>query len=135
MSKRFTPEIITELAPNEVFVFGSNQAGIHGAGAARVALDDFGAKWGVGEGLTGSCYAFPTKDRQIQTLPIKTIKKAIAHFIVCCHKHPEKTFLLTKVGCGLAGLKIEQVAEAFKEFAPLQSNIVLPKEFDAIIYA
>ena len=133
MNKRFTPEIITELAPNEVFVFGSNTRGVHGAGAAKVAVEQFGAVMGKGEGLYGQSYAFPTKNKNIQTLSLGEIRTSVTLLIACCEENKDKTFLLTKVGCGLAGLSIAEVAGLFKEQQPLPKNLVLPEEFDAII--
>lgn len=96
--------MITELKEDEIFVFGSNRSGIHGAGAAKQALG-FGAKWGVGEGLQGQTYALPTKDRSIQTLALTAIGQHVKNFIEVAEENPDKTFLLTKVGTGLAGYK------------------------------
>lgn len=124
----FTPEFINSLEPNQIFVFGSNTAGIHGAGAAKAALK-WGAKWGQGHGLAGQTYALPTKGDFIETLSLPEIKEYIAMFLDCAQDNPDKQFLLTKVGCGLAGLKISDVAELFVDFLPLTSNVVVPKEF------
>lgn len=121
-----TPENITALAPNEVFVFGSNLAGIHGAGAARVAHKLFGAKYLVGEGPTGQCYAIPTKDISIETLPLDEIATHVLNFLTYALEHPDKTFLVTKVGCGLAGYTPAEIGPLFKG-AP--DNVILPKEF------
>ena len=123
---RYTPEHITSLPPEHVFVFGSNLAGIHGAGAARLAFDRFGAVWGVGIGHQGKTYALPTKDKEIETLPIDEIKKYVDDFLNYAEDHPEFTFLVTKVGCGLAGWSVEDIAPLFSETS---ENVILPKEF------
>ena len=125
MQTRFTPDNITELAPNEIFVFGSNSEGQHAGGAAYFAMDRFGAKWGIGEGLVGNSYALPTMDDL--TDPI-SIKPHVDTFIEFAKAHPEYTFLVTKVGCGIAGFEIDEVAPFFKD-AIAVANIVLPKEF------
>ena len=123
---RYTPENIMGLAPNEIFVFGSNLAGIHGAGAARLAFDCFGAVWGIGIGHQGKTYALPTKDKDIDTLPLTEIKKYVDQFLEYAEDHPEFTFLVTKVGCGLAGWSIEDIAPLFSE---VPTNVVLPRDF------
>ena len=86
-----------------IFVFGSNRAGIHGAGAAKWALENCGAVWGKGEGLQYSCYAIPTKDVNIQTLPLTEIAKHFETFINFAKDRPHLLFDLTPIGCGLAG--------------------------------
>jgi hypothetical protein len=130
---RFTPEQITTLEPNEVFVFGSNRAGVHGAGAAKLAVEKFGAHFGEGEGVQGRSYAFPTKDENIQTLPLEEIEISVQRLLKACRMAPSKTFLLTKVGCGLAGLTVKDVATLFKNYT-LPKNLVLPMEFHEVIY-
>ncbi len=122
----YTPEKIFNLAPNEIFVFGSNLSGIHGAGAARLAFDRFGAVWGVGVGHQGKSYALPTKDKDIETLPLEEIKKYVDQFLDYAKSHLEFTFLVTKIGTGLAGYYIEDIAPMFSE---VPSNVVLPREF------
>jgi hypothetical protein len=105
----------------EIFVFGSNLAGIHGAGAAKVAHQKFGALWGFGGGanitvesiLNGS-YAIPTKDFSINTLPLDEIKGYIDAFVVFTQMYPEYGYFVTRVGCGLAGYKDKQIAPMFK---------------------
>ena len=93
MKKRVTPEWIHDLAPNEVFVFGSNLGGMHGGGAARIAYRCFGAKMGVGVGLQGQSYAIPT----MQGGP-ETIRPYVDEFIDFARQHPETTFLVTPIG-------------------------------------
>lgn len=99
----------------EIFVFGSNLAGIHGAGAAVIAHKKFGAIWGKGEGLHGNSFAIPTKDRKIITLPFDEIMDSVFDFVLHTHLYHNQKFWVTRVGCGLAGLKDEQVAPLFKD--------------------
>jgi hypothetical protein len=123
---KYTPNNIVSLKPYEIFVFGSNEAGIHGAGAARVARDLFGAKIGQGVGRTGQTYAIPTKDHMIKTLDLEKIKKYVDSFIEESKNYPYLTFLVTEIGCGLAGYTIKDIAPMFKN-AP--DNVILPKKF------
>ena len=125
---RYTPGNIQSLAHNEVFVFGSNLAGRHGGGAARLAAEKFGATFGVGVGHEGRTYALPTKDEKIQTLPLSEIEKHIGNFIVYAAAHPELTFLVTQIGCGLAGYTPAEIAPLFFNFA-MPRNVVLPEVF------
>jgi hypothetical protein len=97
----------------EIFVFGSNLAGRHGAGAARVALQ-FGAEFGKGNGLVGNSYAIPTKDEKLKTLPIDRIINYISVFIQFTRQNPDKSFFVTRVGCGLAGYQNSQIAPLFR---------------------
>jgi hypothetical protein len=122
-----TPDKITSLKPNEIFVFGSNLAGRHGAGAALLAARQFGAERGVGEGITGHCYALPTKDENIRTLPLREINCYVIEFLNYAASHPDLTFLVTKIGCGLAGYKVSEIAPMFHS---VPSNVVLPIEFE-----
>lgn len=110
----------------EIFVFGSNLAGIHGAGSARHALEYHGAIMGEGIGLHGSSYAIPTKDKNIQTMKISEIKPHVDEFIKFAANHPEMTFNIVAIGCGLAGFRPQQIAPLF---AGCPSNCNLPKEF------
>lgn len=116
-----------ELKPNEIFVFGSNLAGAHGGGAARLAYERFGAIWGQGVGLQGQSYAIPTMQGGIET-----IKPYVDEFIRFAKQHPEQKFLVTKIGCGIAGFKVDEIAPLFYH-AIDSENIVLPKEFDDIV--
>ena len=124
-----TPENITELKPGEIFVFGSNYPrGRHGLGAAKLAREKFGAQEGVGLGRTGSCYAIPTKDQWIETLPLEQIAWYIQSFLQYAAEHPELKFLVTAIGCGLASLNPWQIAPLF--FAhPIPANVSLPASF------
>ncbi len=121
--RRFTPERISTLEPGEVFVFGSNLAGYHGGGAARVAYERFGAEWGVGVGMTGHCYAIPTMQGGVET-----IRPYVDEFIAYAREHPEYTFLVTRIGCGIAGFTDEQIAPLFAPAVDV-SNVILPESF------
>ena len=116
-----TPEFITRLEPNEIFVFGSNLAGMHGGGAARIAHEQFGAEWGVGVGRTGQCYAIPTMQGGVET-----IRPYVDEFIRYAEQHPELTFLVTRIGCGIAGFTDEQIAPLFAAARDLE-NVALPE--------
>ena len=126
--KRTTPDLVKTLAPNEIFVFGSNLMGQHGAGAALMAYARFNAKMRVGVGFTGQSYAFPTKDENIQTLPIPRIAEYAKDFLEAVKNNPDKVFLLTEVGCGLAGYTVEDIAPLFKDGVELE-NLVYPRRF------
>jgi hypothetical protein len=100
--------------PDAIFVFGSNLAGIHGAGAAKVAYEKYGAEWGRGECLSGTSYAIPTKDNDIRTLPLARIAREVKLFLfqaLCLRDVP---FFVTRIGCGLAGYRDEDIAPMFK---------------------
>lgn len=122
-----TREPILTLAPNEVFVFGSNVAGRHGRGAAATAKK-WGARNGKGEGLFGQTYALPTKDERIKTLPLRIIKTHISALLDCAKINPELQFLVTQIGCGLAGYSPDQIAPLFFAFE-IPANVSLPKTF------
>lgn len=132
MNIRVTNNNITELNLNQIFVFGSNIAGRHGAGAARFAQVKFGAKYGFGDGLYGKSYAIPTKDENIETLSIERIKVYVDKFIEFAKANNYLTFLVTEIGCGLAGLTPKQIAPLFNEAIKL-SNVHLPEAFWNII--
>jgi len=125
--REFTPERISELKPNEIFVFGSNVAGAHGGGAAWIAFERFGAIMGQGVGLQGQSYAIPTMQGGVET-----IKPYVDEFIAFAKAHPEYKFFVTKIGCGIAGFRIEEIAPLFYHAIDCE-NIILPKEFDNII--
>lgn len=121
--KRISPARIVSLEANEIFVFGSNLAGMHGGGAARIAADNFGAVWGKGVGLQGQTYAIPTMQGGVET-----IKPYVDDFIVFARDHQELKFLVTRIGCGIAGFKDEEIAPLF-ESAKTLLNVWLPKSF------
>lgn len=120
---RITPTKITELAESEIFVFGSNLAGMHAGGAAKAALDNFGAIWGQGVGLQGQSYAIPTMQGDIET-----IRPYVDEFIAFAIQHTELRFYVTPIGCGIAGFTPADIAPLFKD-AVMVGNIYLPKSF------
>ena len=125
---KYTPENIRHLEPNQIFVYGANAAGIHGAGAAKLALR-WGAKMGQ-YGLVGQTYGIPTKDHNIRTLPLDKIQVHVDTFLAVAFSHPEYEFLLTAVGTGLAGYHAKDIAPLFKMIKTgAFDNIILPKEF------
>ena len=126
-NRRFTPENIIHIEDNEVFVFGSNLAGSHGGGAARLAYNRFGAVWGKGVGLQGQSYAIPTMHGGVDA-----IKPYVDEFISFAKLHPELIFLVTKIGCGIAGFKDEEIAPLFAAAIDVE-NIILPKSFVCVI--
>ncbi len=125
--KQYTPENITALQPNEIFVFGANKAGRHGAGAAAFAREKFGARWGK-IGLQGQSYGLCTKDENIETMSLADIADEIAIYHKCVTANPKLTFYTTLVGCGLAGLSSKDVGDLFRKYT-WPSNAILPKEF------
>ena len=121
--QRITPEWIDSLKENEVFVFGSNLAGMHGGGAARVARLRFGAIMGQGIGMQGQSYGIPTMQGGVDT-----IRPYVDELISYAKAHPEKHFLVTPIGCGIAGFEPEDIAPLFDE-ARMLHNISLPQSF------
>lgn len=111
---------------NEIFVFGSNEAGIHGAGAALTAKLMYGAKQGIGVGLHGRTYAIPTKDKNIRTLPLEKIKVYVDDFLLFANENSQYRFMLTPIGCGLAGYKTHMIAPMFANAPPC---VIQPPEF------
>lgn len=119
---------IDDLDINEIFVFGSNLAGIHGAGAAKFARK-FGAKNGNPKGIQGRAYAIPTKDKEIlNKLPLYEIREYVNEFVVFAKLHDNLNFLVTEIGCGLAGYKVKDIAPLFVTASDVR-NIYLPVEF------
>ena len=119
----YTPERISELRPDEVFVFGSNLAGMHGGGAAWVAFRKFGAVMGQGVGLQGQSYAIPTMQGGVET-----IAPYVDEFIAFAKEHPEQFFYVTRIGCGIAGFRDSQIAPLFADAVDVP-NICLPDTF------
>lgn len=112
----------------DIFVFGSNLAGRHGAGAALYAKQNHGAIYGIGEGLQGNSYGIPTKDNNLNTLDLTAIASYVDQFIQFAQQNPNLKFNVTPIGCGLAGYKPKDIAPLFlKHSIPI--NINLPKEF------
>ena len=124
---RFTPDKITELAPDEIFVFGSNLAGHHLGGAARVAMDRFGAERGKGEGIQGQSYAIPTMQGGVDT-----IRPYVDRFLDFATEWDQNTFLVTRIGCGIAGFSPQEIAPLFDRALDMY-NVVLPKDFYDIL--
>lgn len=118
--KRTTPEFITELQPNEIFVFGSNLKGMHGGGAAYIAYRKFGAIMGQGVGLQGQSYGIPTMQGGVET-----IRPYVDEFIQFAKEHPTLTFLVTRIGCGIAGFTDDEISPLFEKAHDVE-NIVLP---------
>ena len=105
--------MINSLKTNQIFVFGSNLVGNHAGGAARQAYDQFNAAWGIGEGLVGQSYAFPTLDENFNQLSDKRLQQAVSKLVQTAKSMPDKEFLLTKVGCGIAGYPEEKMKNLF----------------------
>jgi len=122
-SREYTPKRITELKPNEIFVFGSNLSGSHGGGAALLAYNRFGAILGQGVGLQGQSYGIPTMHGGVDA-----IKPYVDEFIAFAREHQEYKFLVTRVGCGIAGFADTEMAPLFKDAIDVE-NVILPKEF------
>lgn len=118
-----TPDNISKLTTGQVFVFGSNKQGRHAGGAARIAVERFGAIWGRGEGLQGDSYAIPTMEGP------EAMEQAVGRFLDFAASHPNLVFLVTKIGTGIAGYTIAEVAPLFAEHTP---NVVLPAEFEEV---
>lgn len=129
MRDQFTPDNIQSLEPNEVFVFGSNLQGFHGGGAASLAARKFGAIWGQAVGLQGQSYGIPTMHG-----PVPEIAPYVEQFIAFAKENPNLKFLVTKIGCGIAGFKEEEIAPLFKDALDL-NNVVLPEAFVRILEA
>jgi len=126
-NREFTPDFVTELKDDEIFVFGSNIRGMHGGGAARIANMKFGAEWGVGEGITGKCYALPTMEGGVDYVAGK-----VQNFIKCASEHPELKFYVTRIGCGIAGFTDEEIAPLFLTAIEMD-NVILPESFVEIL--
>ncbi|MBR1466236.1 MAG: hypothetical protein IJ607_07735 [Bacteroidaceae bacterium] len=119
---RVTPDFVRQLEPDQIFVFGSNAQGIHAGGAARQAAQQFGAVMGQGEGLQGQSYAIPTMEG------LDNLKAAVDRFIVFADEHPELSFLVTRIGCGIAGYDDSQIAPLFRRCIKME-NVALPDQF------
>ncbi len=127
MKERKSPDIINDLNENEIFVFGSNLEGSHGGGAAAIAARKFGAIWGQGVGLQGQSYGIPTMHGGIPA-----IKPYVDEFIEFAKNNAELDFLVTRIGCGIAGFLEEEIAPLFENAASLE-NVYLPDTFWDII--
>ena len=125
--RRVSPQWITTLADDEVFVFGSNLEGLHGGGAALLAYERFGAVWGQGTGLQGKSYGIPTMHGGVDV-----IAPYVDEFIAFAREHRELKFLVTEIGCGIAGFTVEEMAPLFRK-ALDEVNIYLPQRFIDIL--
>ena len=127
---RITPNNITELKENEIFVFGSNTQGRHGKGAALIAKEKFGAIYGQSEGLQGQSYAIVTKELRpyVSEIQLWKIKEDVEEFIQFAKERQDLIFLVTPIGCGLGGFKSKEIAPLFQEALKLE-NVYLPIEF------
>lgn len=120
--------MITKLKDNQVFVFGSNANGHHAGGAARQALEKFGARWGQAKGLQGQSYGIVTLDEAMRKVPLSYIRLQLVQLAEFAASNPEKEFLLTAIGCGIAGFDVREIrAEVLDIWWP--DNVVLPEEF------
>lgn len=120
---RLSANNIKELRVGEIFVFGSNLQGMHSGGAAAIAYQKFGAEWGVGVGPTGQCYAIPTMHGSIHL-----IKPYVYEFIKYAEMHSELKFLVTLIGCGIAGFTPSEIGPLFKKCVNMK-NVYLPFDF------
>lgn len=123
---RFTPADITELAPGEVMVCGTNLLGIHGIGTALRGTSRFGLQLGVGEGRSGQCYALPTKRSPREQMTLEELRQSVGRFVAYARLHPEETYLVPEVGCKYAGFTLGQVAPLFRGAS---ENVILPERF------
>ncbi|MBX7112562.1 MAG: hypothetical protein K1X87_12050 [Dehalococcoidia bacterium] len=127
-------ERLTTLPAGHVFVFGSNTDGKHAGGAAADAVRHFGAVWGQAVGLQGQAYAIPTVDykrRDDFRVPLAAIRRHVLEFLRFASEHPELTFHVTPVGCGIAGYRVEDLAPLFRGGEAEPRNVVWPEEFVA----
>ncbi len=115
-------------SPRRVFVFGSNLAGIHGAGSAKHAHMHHGAIWGRGWGFAGDSFAIPTKDKQLQVLSLDIVQMYVESFVTVARAMPDVEFDVVAIGCGLAEFTPEQIAPFFRDLREMK-NVHLPKEF------
>lgn len=126
-NRKYTPNKIANLEDNEIFVFGSNLDGLHGGGAARIAYQKFGAQWGKGVGIQGNSYGIPTMHDGVEV-----IKPYVEDFIEFALSHKEYTFLVTRIGCGIAGFSPNEIAPLFAK-AINAENILLPMDFVQVL--
>lgn len=129
--RRYHPDNTIPHARNAYhWVFGSNEAGRHGAGAAKVAKINFGAEYGVGRGPTGKAYAIPTKDRNLGILPLDVVKENVVEFLAYARANPNTQFFVTRIGCGLAKNGDEEIGPLFADAPP---NCILPVDWKGYV--
>lgn len=126
-NRKYTPNKIANLEDNEIFVFGSNLDGLHGGGAARIAYQKFGAQWGKGVGMQGKSYGIPTMHGGVDE-----IKPYVDEFIEFALSNKEYTFLVTRIGCGIAGFSPNEIAPLFTKAIEIE-NILLPMDFVQVL--
>lgn len=131
--KFFTGHINSFSSPNNVFVFGSNSAGRHGAGSAKIAVEKFGAIFGQDEGLQGQSYAIPTVDGKIRPLDRGLIQDSANDFLAHVRSNPSKTYWLTEIGTGIAGFSVVEMANLFRHGVNLP-NLIFAESFARILY-
>lgn len=120
--------MITKLKDNQIFVFGSNARGFHAGGAARQAVENFGAIMGQAEGLQGQSYGIVTLDKDMRRVPLSYIEKQLKELNAFARQNPDNEFLVTAIGYGIAGFKVEDIASICRNIEWWE-NVVLPKEF------
>lgn len=118
--------IIKNLPEDTTFVFGSNMAGEHSTGAAKTALEHFGALNGVGRGWSGQSFAIPTMNEHLQQMPLSQIQHYVDDFKIYTKNHPKNKYFITSIGCGVTGYKIEEIAPMFKG---ISNNVIFPQSF------
>ena len=129
--KNYTPEKITSLKENEIFVFGSNLNGNHAGGAAYLAVEKFGAQMGNPEGIQGQSYAIPTLDKNMNRINLTDLEQSICRFYQNAEKNPDKVFYMTKIGCGIAGYELSDIATVVN-CRNIPDNVIIPEEFTHI---
>lgn len=132
-TREYTPNNLTKLGTNEIFVFGSNAKGIHGKGGAKVALDYFGAVYGKAEGIQGQSYAIITKKdwRRAKSSSLEEIKNGIRKMLIFAKTHQEYKFYVTKLGSSLAGYTEMEIRDLFMDlYYSITDNVILPKEYE-----
>ena len=125
---KVAPNPVKSLKENEIFVFGSTESGVHGAGTAWLAHDKFGAELGKGYGLSGQSYAVPVKDHNVNRLHLSVIKVYVDDFLEYAKHHPKNMFILTEIGTGSTGYRVENIAPLFQKVMEID-NILLPQKF------
>ena len=129
--KNYTPEKITSLKENEIFVFGSNLNGNHAGGAAYLAVEKFGAQMGNPEGIQGQSYAIPTLDKKMDRINLTDLEQSICRFYQYAEENPGKLFYMTKIGCGIAGYELSDIATVVN-CRNIPENVIIPEEFTHI---
>nr|DAI66491.1 MAG TPA: hypothetical protein [Caudoviricetes sp.] len=129
--KNYTPEKITSLKENEIFVFGSNLNGNHAGGAAYLAVEKFGAQMGNPEGIQGQSYAIPTLDKNMDRINLTDLEQSICRFYQYAEENPGKVFYMTKIGCGIAGYELSDIATVVN-CRNIPDNVIIPEEFTHI---